>query len=83
MFGFSDLHQWEELGDRIEKRFVILLTPPTIGLSSDSRKGYAPEEFSDLGDGFEGGYARPRHLWAGNHSVPNKLVLSQTQAGLE
>src|SRR5690606_2415854 len=37
-----------------KKAFCYLLTPPTIGLSSDARKRLSTlEEFSDLGDGFK------------------------------
>jgi len=55
MFGLSDLHQMRgRVGRSNRKAFCYLLTPPTIGLSSDSRKRLsALEEFSDLGDGFK------------------------------
>jgi len=42
------------VGRSNRKAFCYLLTPPTIGLTSDSRKRLsALEEFSDLGDGFK------------------------------
>lgn len=55
MFGLSDLHQMRgRVGRSNRKAFCYLLTPATIGLSSDSRKRLsALEEFSDLGDGFK------------------------------
>ncbi|MFT6970122.1 MAG: transcription-repair coupling factor (superfamily II helicase) [Roseivirga sp.] len=55
MFGLSDLHQMRgRVGRSNRKAFCYLLTPPTIGLSSDSRKRLsALEEFSDLGDGLK------------------------------
>ena len=55
LFGLSDLHQMRgRVGRSNRKAFCYLLTPPTIGLSSDSRKRLsALEEFSDLGDGFK------------------------------
>ena len=55
MFGLSDLHQMRgRVGRSNKKAFCYLLTPPTIGLSSDSRKRLGTlEEFSDLGDGFK------------------------------
>ena len=55
MFGLSDLHQMRgRVGRSNRKAFCYLLTPPTIGLKSDSRKRLsALEEFSDLGDGFK------------------------------
>lgn len=55
MFGLSDLHQMRgRVGRSNRKAFCYLLTPPTIGLTSDSRKRLsALEEFSDLGDGFK------------------------------
>ncbi len=55
MFGLSDLHQMRgRVGRSNRKAFCFLLTPPTIGLSSESRKRLsALEEFSDLGDGFK------------------------------
>ncbi len=54
-FGLSDLHQMRgRVGRSNKKAFCFLLTPPTIGLSSDSRKRLSTlEEFSDLGDGFK------------------------------
>jgi len=55
MFGLSDLHQMRgRVGRSNRKAFCYLLTPPTIGLTSDARKRLsALEEFSDLGDGFK------------------------------
>lgn len=55
MFGLSDLHQMRgRVGRSNRKAFCFLLTPATIGLSSDSRKRLsALEEFSELGDGFK------------------------------
>ena len=55
MFGLSDLHQMRgRVGRSNRKAFCYLLTPPSIGLSSESRKRLsALEEFSDLGDGFK------------------------------
>ena len=55
MFGLSDLHQMRgRVGRSNKKAFCLLLTPPTIGLSSDARKRLSTlEEFSDLGDGFK------------------------------
>ncbi len=55
MFGLSDLHQMRgRVGRSNKKAFCYLLTPPSIGLSSDSRKRLQTlEEFSDLGDGFK------------------------------
>ncbi|MEQ8927260.1 MAG: transcription-repair coupling factor, partial [Fulvivirga sp.] len=55
MFGLSDLHQMRgRVGRSNKKAFCYLLTPPTIGLSSESRKRLGTlEEFSDLGDGFK------------------------------
>ncbi len=55
MFGLSDLHQMRgRVGRSNKKAFCYLLTPPSIGLSSDSRKRLATlEEFSELGDGFK------------------------------
>lgn len=55
MFGLSDLHQMRgRVGRSNKKAFCYILTPPTIGLSSDSRKRLSTlEEFSDLGDGFK------------------------------
>ena len=55
MFGLSDLHQMRgRVGRSNKKAFCYLLTPPTIGLTSDARKRLSTlEEFSDLGDGFK------------------------------
>lgn len=55
MFGLSDLHQMRgRVGRSNKKAFCYLLTPPTVGLSSDARKRLSTlEEFSDLGDGFK------------------------------
>lgn len=55
MFGLSDLHQMRgRVGRSNKKAFCYLLTPPTIGLSSEARKRLSTlEEFSDLGDGFK------------------------------
>jgi transcription-repair coupling factor (superfamily II helicase) len=55
MFGLSDLHQMRgRVGRSNKKAFCILLSPPTIHLSSDARKRLkALEEFSELGDGFK------------------------------
>ena len=55
LFGLSDLHQMRgRVGRSNKKAFCYLLTPPTVGLSSDSRKRLAAlEEFSELGDGFK------------------------------
>ena len=55
MFGLSDLHQMRgRVGRSNKKAFCYLLTPPSIGLSSDSRKRLQTlEEFSELGDGFK------------------------------
>lgn len=55
MFGLSDLHQMRgRVGRSNRKAFCYLLTPPTIGLTSDARKRLsALEEYSDLGDGFK------------------------------
>lgn len=55
MFGLSDLHQMRgRVGRSNKKAFCYLLTPPTIGLSSDARKRLSTlEEFSDLGYGFK------------------------------
>ncbi|MGK7389218.1 MAG: transcription-repair coupling factor [Candidatus Cyclobacteriaceae bacterium M2_1C_046] len=55
MFGLSDLHQMRgRVGRSNRKAFCYLLTPPTIGLSSESRKRLRTlEEFSELGDGFK------------------------------
>ena len=55
MFGLSDLHQMRgRVGRSNKKAFCYLLSPPTIGLTSDARKRLSTlEEFSDLGDGFK------------------------------
>jgi transcription-repair coupling factor (superfamily II helicase) len=55
LFGLSDLHQMRgRVGRSNKKAFCYLLTPPTMVLSSDSRKRLAAlEEFSELGDGFK------------------------------
>ncbi len=55
LFGLSDLHQMRgRVGRSNKKAFCYLLTPPTLVLSSDSRKRLAAlEEFSELGDGFK------------------------------
>ena len=55
LFGLSDLHQMRgRVGRSNRKAFCYLLTPPAIGLSSESRKRLsALEEFSDLGDGLK------------------------------
>ncbi|QCK13660.1 transcription-repair coupling factor [Mangrovivirga cuniculi] len=55
MFGLSDLHQMRgRVGRSNKKAFCYLLTPPTIGLSTEARKRLSTlEEFSDLGDGFK------------------------------
>ncbi|WP_082795702.1 transcription-repair coupling factor [Flammeovirga sp. SJP92] len=55
MFGLSDLHQMRgRVGRSNKKAYCYLLTPPTIALTSDSRKRLSTlEEFSDLGDGFK------------------------------
>ena len=55
MFGLSDLHQMRgRVGRSNKKAFCYLLSPPTIGLSSDARKRLSTlEEFSELGDGFK------------------------------
>ena len=55
LFGLSDLHQMRgRVGRSNRKAFCYLLTPPSIGLSSESRKRLsALEEFSDLGDGLK------------------------------
>lgn len=55
MFGLSDLHQMRgRVGRSNRKAFCYLLTPPTIGLTSEARKRLsALEEFTDLGDGFK------------------------------
>ncbi len=54
-FGLSDLHQMRgRVGRSNKKAFCYLLAPPTIAMSSDSRKRLsALEEFSDLGDGIK------------------------------
>lgn len=55
MFGLSDLHQMRgRVGRSNKKAFCYLLSPPTIGLSSEARKRLKTlEEFSHLGDGFK------------------------------
>ena len=55
MFGLSDLHQMRgRVGRSNKKAFCYLLSPPTIGLSAESRKRLSSlEEFSELGDGFK------------------------------
>ena len=55
MFGLSDLHQMRgRVGRSNKKAFCYLLTPPTIGLTSEARKRLQTlEEFSELGDGFK------------------------------
>ncbi len=55
MFGLSDVHQMRgRVGRSNRKAFCYLLTPPTIGLTTEARKRLsALEEFSDLGDGFK------------------------------
>ncbi len=55
MFGLSDLHQLRgRVGRSNKKAFCYLLSPPTIGLSTDARKRLSTlEEFSELGDGFK------------------------------
>ena len=54
-FGLSDIHQMRgRVGRSNKKAFCYLLTPPSLVLSSDSRKRLAAvEEFSELGDGFK------------------------------
>lgn len=55
MFGLSDLHQMRgRVGRSNKKAFCYLMTPPTIGLTSEARKRLRTlEEFSELGDGFK------------------------------
>jgi len=55
MFGLSDLHQMRgRVGRSNKKAFCYLLSPPTIGISSEARKRLKTlEEFSHLGDGFK------------------------------
>ncbi|MCB0496691.1 MAG: transcription-repair coupling factor [Cyclobacteriaceae bacterium] len=55
MFGLSDLHQMRgRVGRSNKKAFCYLLSPPTIGLTTDARKRLSTlEEFSELGDGFK------------------------------
>ena len=55
MFGLSDLHQMRgRVGRSNRKAFCYLLTPPTIGLTSEARKRLRTlEEFTELGDGFK------------------------------
>ena len=54
-FGLSDLHQMRgRVGRSNKKAFCYLLTPPSSGLSADSRKRLQTlEEFTDLGDGIK------------------------------
>lgn len=54
-FGLSDLHQMRgRVGRSNKKAFCYLLAPPTIAMSSDSRKRLAAmEEFTELGDGIK------------------------------
>lgn len=55
MFGMSDLHQMRgRVGRSNKKAFCFLLTPPSIGLTSEARKRLTTlEQFSELGDGFK------------------------------
>ncbi|MGK7393797.1 MAG: transcription-repair coupling factor [Candidatus Cyclobacteriaceae bacterium M3_2C_046] len=55
MFGLSDLHQMRgRVGRSNKKAFCYLLSPPTVGLTSEARKRLNTlEEFSELGDGFK------------------------------
>lgn len=55
MFGLSDLHQMRgRVGRSNKKAFCYLLSPPSIGLTSEARKRLRTlEEFSHLGDGFK------------------------------
>ncbi len=55
MFGLSELHQMRgRVGRSNRKAFCYLLSPPTVGLSTDARKRLSTlEEFSELGDGFK------------------------------
>ena len=55
MFGMSDLHQMRgRVGRSNKKAFCYLLTPPSIGLTSEARKRLSTlEQFSELGDGFK------------------------------
>jgi len=55
MFGLSDLHQMRgRVGRSNKKAFCYLLSPPTIGLTTEARKRLKTlEEFSHLGDGFK------------------------------
>jgi len=55
MFGLSDLHQMRgRVGRSNKKAFCYLLSPPSIGLTSEARKRLKTlEEFSHLGDGFK------------------------------
>jgi transcription-repair coupling factor (superfamily II helicase) len=55
MFGLSELHQMRgRVGRSNRKAFCYLLSPPTIGLSTEARKRLSTlEEFSELGDGFK------------------------------
>ena len=54
-FGLSDLHQMRgRVGRSNKKAFCYLLSPPSIGLTSEARKRLKTlEEFSQLGDGFK------------------------------
>jgi len=55
MFGLSDLHQMRgRVGRSNKKAFCYLLTPSSIGLTSEALKRLRTlEEFSELGDGFK------------------------------
>ena len=55
MFGLSDLHQMRgRVGRSNKKAFCYLLSPPSIGLTSEARRRLKTlEEFSHLGDGFK------------------------------
>ena len=55
MFGLSDLHQMRgRVGRSNKKAFCYLLSPSSIGLTSEARKRLKTlEEFSHLGDGFK------------------------------
>ncbi len=55
MFGLSDLHQMRgRVGRSNKKAFCYLLSPPSIGLTSEAKKRLQTlEEFSHLGDGFK------------------------------
>lgn len=54
-FGLSDLHQMRgRVGRSNKKAFCYLLSPPSVGLTSEARKRLKTlEEFSHLGDGFK------------------------------